>query len=112
MTRACTPALLRTTEESPTARAISPSQVREYLHVFVYIFNTENIYSFLVSFSLEATSITEPPEDSEVMVGDEVILRCAASYDPMLDITYIWAIDFRVIDFDAEWEHYERIMVG
>uniref|UniRef100_A0A8C2XMV8 Contactin 1b n=1 Tax=Cyclopterus lumpus TaxID=8103 RepID=A0A8C2XMV8_CYCLU len=57
----------------------------------------------------EATSITEPPEDTEVKVGDEVILRCAASYDPMLDITFIWAIDFRVIDFDSEWEHYELL---
>uniref|UniRef100_A0A8D0D413 Contactin 1b n=1 Tax=Sander lucioperca TaxID=283035 RepID=A0A8D0D413_SANLU len=55
----------------------------------------------------EATSITEPPEDTEVKVGDEVILRCAASYDPMLDITFIWSIDFRVIDFDSEWQHYE-----
>ncbi|PWA26113.1 hypothetical protein CCH79_00015210 [Gambusia affinis] len=58
----------------------------------------------------EATSITVAPEDSEVRVGDEVILHCAASYDPMLDITFIWAIDFRVIDFNAEWPHYERVM--
>ncbi|MED6260149.1 hypothetical protein ATANTOWER_004413, partial [Ataeniobius toweri] len=57
-----------------------------------------------------ATSITAAPEDSEVRVGDEVILRCAASYDPMLDITFIWATDFRVIDFNAEWQHYERVM--
>ncbi len=41
-----------------------------------------------------------------------MILRCAASYDPMLDIAFIWAIDFRVIDFDSEWQHYERVMVG
>jgi len=60
----------------------------------------------------EATSITVAPEDTEVKVGDEVILRCAASFDPMLDITFIWAIDFRVIDFDSEWQHYERVMVG
>lgn len=46
------------------------------------------------------------------MVGDEVVLRCAASYDPMLDIAFIWAIDLRVIDFDAEWQHYERVLVG
>lgn len=51
------------------------------------------------------------PEDSEVKVGDEIILSCTASYDPMLDITFIWAIDFRVIDFDSEWQHYERVMV-
>uniref|UniRef100_A0A3P8VQ00 Contactin 1b n=1 Tax=Cynoglossus semilaevis TaxID=244447 RepID=A0A3P8VQ00_CYNSE len=59
----------------------------------------------------EATSLTAPPEDTEARVGDEVILSCAASYDPMLDITFIWSIDFRVIDFDAEWQHYERVMV-
>lgn len=29
----------------------------------------------------------------------------------MLDITFIWAIDFRVIDFNAEWQHYERVPV-
>uniref|UniRef100_A0A672JPH5 Contactin 1b n=1 Tax=Salarias fasciatus TaxID=181472 RepID=A0A672JPH5_SALFA len=60
----------------------------------------------------EATSLSVAPEDSEVKVGDEVILRCAASFDPMLDITFIWAIDFRVIDFDAEWQHYERTEDG
>lgn len=51
------------------------------------------------------------PEDTEVAVGGEVVLACSASYDPMLDIAFIWAIDVRVIDFDAEWQHYERIMV-
>lgn len=62
--------------------------------------------------SLEPTSITEAPEDTEVLVGDEVILKCGASFDPMLDIAFIWAIDFRIIDFESEWEHYERVMVG
>uniref|UniRef100_A0A673BVK0 Contactin 1b n=1 Tax=Sphaeramia orbicularis TaxID=375764 RepID=A0A673BVK0_9TELE len=46
----------------------------------------------------EATSLTVAPEDTEVKVGDEVILKCSASYDPMLDITFIWAIDFRSED--------------
>uniref|UniRef100_A0A669CIA3 Contactin 1b n=1 Tax=Oreochromis niloticus TaxID=8128 RepID=A0A669CIA3_ORENI len=58
----------------------------------------------------EATSITVAPEDTEAKVGDEVILKCEASYDPMLDITFIWAIDFRVIDFNSEWQQYERVM--
>lgn len=64
------------------------------------------------TFSSEATSLTEVPEDSEVKVGDEIVLKCSASFDPMLDIVFIWAIDFRVIDFNSEWQHYERIMVG
>lgn len=64
------------------------------------------------TFSSEATSLTEVPEDSEVKVGDEIVLKCSASFDPMLDIVFIWAIDHRVIDFDSEWQHYERVMVG
>ncbi|KAG7252388.1 hypothetical protein CRUP_038123, partial [Coryphaenoides rupestris] len=59
----------------------------------------------------DGTSLTEVPEDTMVKVGEELILGCAASYDPMLDIAFVWAIDHRVIDFHAEWEHYERIMV-
>uniref|UniRef100_A0A667Y345 Contactin 1b n=1 Tax=Myripristis murdjan TaxID=586833 RepID=A0A667Y345_9TELE len=58
----------------------------------------------------EATNITVAPADTEVKVGEEVILSCSAEYDPMLDITFVWAIDFRVIDFSAEWQHYERDM--
>uniref|UniRef100_A0A8C6SVX1 Contactin 1b n=1 Tax=Neogobius melanostomus TaxID=47308 RepID=A0A8C6SVX1_9GOBI len=58
----------------------------------------------------EATSLTAVPEDTEVEVGEDTVLRCAASYDPMLDITFIWSVDFRVIDFSLEWQHYERVM--
>uniref|UniRef100_A0A667YC41 Contactin 1b n=1 Tax=Myripristis murdjan TaxID=586833 RepID=A0A667YC41_9TELE len=58
----------------------------------------------------EATNITVAPADTEVKVGEEVILSCSAEYDPMLDITFVWAIDFRVIDFSAEWQHYERLL--
>ncbi|KAJ8008778.1 hypothetical protein DPEC_G00081950 [Dallia pectoralis] len=58
----------------------------------------------------EATQITVVPEDTQVMVGDEVRLQCQASYDPSLDITFIWSLDFRVIDLYLEWKHYQRIM--
>uniref|UniRef100_A0A672JLP6 Contactin 1b n=1 Tax=Salarias fasciatus TaxID=181472 RepID=A0A672JLP6_SALFA len=80
--------------------------------------NDEGVYTCLAendrgkANSSGSLTITVAPEDSEVKVGDEVILRCAASFDPMLDITFIWAIDFRVIDFDAEWQHYERTEDG
>uniref|UniRef100_A0A667XLY7 Contactin 1b n=1 Tax=Myripristis murdjan TaxID=586833 RepID=A0A667XLY7_9TELE len=46
----------------------------------------------------EATNITVAPADTEVKVGEEVILSCSAEYDPMLDITFVWAIDFRGTD--------------
>lgn len=123
MMRVFITALPRMTEESPTALAISPSQVSQVMCVFgdilsintlkkqVYLeFSVPELY---LRFSfLEATIITEPPEDTEVKVGDEVILSCSASFDPMLDIAFIWAVDFRVIDFDSEWQHYERVLVG
>lgn len=112
MTRAFTRATLRTTEGRPTARANSPLQV-SLVHAGMRVHICHSLECNLgLCFHLEATSITEAPEDSEVKVGDEVILKCSASYDPMLDIVFVWSIDFRVIDFDTEWQHYERIMVG
>ena len=59
----------------------------------------------------EATELTVLPEDTMAKVGEEVLLDCGASYDPMLDITFVWAIDHRIIDFQAEWQHYERVVV-
>uniref|UniRef100_A0AAY5KL56 Contactin 1b n=1 Tax=Esox lucius TaxID=8010 RepID=A0AAY5KL56_ESOLU len=58
----------------------------------------------------EATQITVAPEDTVAMVGDEVRLQCQASYDPSLDVTFIWSLDFRVIDLYLEWKHYQRVM--
>uniref|UniRef100_A0AAY5K0V1 Contactin 1b n=1 Tax=Esox lucius TaxID=8010 RepID=A0AAY5K0V1_ESOLU len=60
----------------------------------------------------EATQITVAPEDTVAMVGDEVRLQCQASYDPSLDVTFIWSLDFRVIDLYLEWKHYQRVMVS
>uniref|UniRef100_A0A667YDA1 Contactin 1b n=1 Tax=Myripristis murdjan TaxID=586833 RepID=A0A667YDA1_9TELE len=40
----------------------------------------------------EATNITVAPADTEVKVGEEVILSCSAEYDPMLDITFQWLV--------------------
>uniref|UniRef100_UPI001EAEA587 contactin-1-like n=1 Tax=Oncorhynchus gorbuscha TaxID=8017 RepID=UPI001EAEA587 len=55
------------------------------------------------------TDHSSPRGHFQVMVG-EVHLQCQASFDPSLDITFIWSLDFRVIDFYLEWKHYERIM--
>ncbi|XP_059893843.1 contactin 1b [Gadus macrocephalus] len=58
----------------------------------------------------EATELTVLPEDTMAKVGEEVILDCGATYDPMLDIAFVWAVDYRLIDFEAEWQHYERVV--
>uniref|UniRef100_A0AAR2KT43 Contactin 1b n=1 Tax=Pygocentrus nattereri TaxID=42514 RepID=A0AAR2KT43_PYGNA len=50
----------------------------------------------------EATKITVPPSDVEVTVGETTVLQCSASYDPSLDITFIWTVDSYIINFGRE----------
>uniref|UniRef100_A0A8B9L4K7 Contactin 1b n=1 Tax=Astyanax mexicanus TaxID=7994 RepID=A0A8B9L4K7_ASTMX len=59
----------------------------------------------------EATKITEAPSDVEVTVGESTVLQCSASYDPSLDITFIWIVNSYIINFDIDFEHYE-LMLG
>lgn len=59
----------------------------------------------------EATKITVGPLDVEVVVGDNTILQCSASYDPTFDITFIWSMDTYIINFATDYEHYEQLMV-
>ncbi|KAL4612745.1 contactin-1 isoform X1 [Arapaima gigas] len=58
----------------------------------------------------DATQITVAPSSSEVYVGENVRMQCAASHDPLLDITFIWALDTHIIDFDRESENYQLVM--
>lgn len=59
----------------------------------------------------DATEITLAPSNTDVTVGEDVRMQCAALHDPTLDITFIWSLDGRAIDFDRQGEHYES-MVG
>uniref|UniRef100_A0A8C9WDZ6 Contactin 1 n=1 Tax=Scleropages formosus TaxID=113540 RepID=A0A8C9WDZ6_SCLFO len=58
-------------------------------------------------FVTEATKITLAPSNADVQVGESARMQCAASHDPNLDITFIWALGSHVIDFDKESDHYE-----
>uniref|UniRef100_A0AAR2K098 Contactin 1b n=1 Tax=Pygocentrus nattereri TaxID=42514 RepID=A0AAR2K098_PYGNA len=58
----------------------------------------------------EATKITVPPSDVEVTVGETTVLQCSASYDPSLDITFIWTVDSYIINFATDFDHYEQMM--
>ncbi|KAL2093610.1 hypothetical protein ACEWY4_010922 [Coilia grayii] len=57
----------------------------------------------------DATKITLAPSNADVTVGEGVRMQCAASHDSTLDITFIWSLDGRAIDFDRERAHYERV---
>lgn len=56
----------------------------------------------------DATKITLAPSNADVKVGDNTHMQCAASHDSMLDITFIWSLEARVIDLERESEHYEH----
>uniref|UniRef100_A0A7M4ER34 Contactin 1 n=1 Tax=Crocodylus porosus TaxID=8502 RepID=A0A7M4ER34_CROPO len=56
----------------------------------------------------EATKITLAPINVDVTVGENATMQCIASHDPSLDLTFIWSLNGYVIDFEREYEHYER----
>lgn len=60
---------------------------------------------------LDATKIIVAPSDVEILVGESMVLPCTASYDPMLDLTFVWTVDSMLIDFDLQRKHYELLLV-
>ncbi|XP_008310156.1 contactin-1a [Cynoglossus semilaevis] len=60
----------------------------------------------------ESTKITLAPSNADVKVGENAWMQCTASHDSSLDITFIWALDGRVIDLHKNRQHYERIQNG
>uniref|UniRef100_A0A8C7FG75 Contactin 1 n=1 Tax=Oncorhynchus kisutch TaxID=8019 RepID=A0A8C7FG75_ONCKI len=56
----------------------------------------------------EATKITLAPSNADVTAGESASMQCAASHDSTLDITFVWTMDGRSIDFDRDGAHYER----
>ncbi|XP_035521312.1 contactin-1a isoform X2 [Morone saxatilis] len=56
----------------------------------------------------DSTKITLAPFNSDVKVGENAWMQCAASHDTSLDITFIWSLDGRVIDLHKDSQHYER----
>uniref|UniRef100_A0A4W5QUR0 Contactin 1 n=1 Tax=Hucho hucho TaxID=62062 RepID=A0A4W5QUR0_9TELE len=56
----------------------------------------------------EATKITLAPSNADVTAGESASMQCAASHDLTLDITFVWTMDGRSIDFDRDGSHYER----
>uniref|UniRef100_A0A672K3Z4 Contactin 1 n=1 Tax=Sinocyclocheilus grahami TaxID=75366 RepID=A0A672K3Z4_SINGR len=65
-----------------------------------------------LSLSSDATKITLAPSNADISVGESTRMECAASHDPSLDLTFIWSLDARAIDFDQDREHYERKTAG
>uniref|UniRef100_A0A669D359 Contactin 1 n=1 Tax=Oreochromis niloticus TaxID=8128 RepID=A0A669D359_ORENI len=61
---------------------------------------------------MDSTKITLAPSNTDVKVGENTSMQCAASHDQSLDITFIWSLDGRVIDLHKDSQHYERTTNG
>ena len=48
----------------------------------------------------DETTITLPPRDDTIYVNRSHFLQCYASYNPQLDLTYVWYQNDLLIDFE------------
>lgn len=68
------------------------------------------IYSFFISKHADPTRIILAPINADITVGENATMQCAASFDPSLDLTFVWSFNGYVIDFNKEITHihYQR----
>ncbi|GAA6074199.1 contactin-3 isoform X1, partial [Tachysurus ichikawai] len=57
----------------------------------------------------EPSRITQGPSSMEIMVGESIVLPCQVSVDPALDVSFSWAFNGQLIDFEYDSEHFERV---
>ncbi|XP_013864935.1 contactin-3 [Austrofundulus limnaeus] len=57
----------------------------------------------------EPTRITMRPTNMEIIVGESIVLPCQIAYDPDLDISFSWAFNGQLIDFQQDSDHFERV---
>ena len=57
------------------------------------------LHSYLL-FVPATTSISQGPFDTVIQVNRTAFLHCVASYDPKLDVTYVWYHGNYLIEFE------------
>ncbi|XP_057701975.1 contactin-3 isoform X2 [Corythoichthys intestinalis] len=57
----------------------------------------------------EPTRITVRPTNTEIIVGESIVLPCQIAYDPALDVSFSWAFNGLLIDFQQDSDHFERV---
>lgn len=45
----------------------------------------------------------------EIMVGESIVLPCQVTVDPALDVSFSWAFNGQLIDFEHDSEHFEKV---
>ncbi|XP_076124755.1 contactin-3 [Alosa pseudoharengus] len=57
----------------------------------------------------EPTRITVGPSNMEIIVGESIVLPCQIAHDPALDVSFSWAFNGQLVDFDRDGDHFERV---
>ncbi|XP_061641405.1 contactin-3 [Phyllopteryx taeniolatus] len=57
----------------------------------------------------EPTRITVRPTNIEIIVGESIVLPCQIACDPALDVSFSWAFNGQLIDFQQDSDHFERV---
>ncbi|XP_031423000.2 contactin-3 isoform X2 [Clupea harengus] len=57
----------------------------------------------------EPTRITLGPSNMEIIVGESIVLPCQIAHDPALDVSFSWAFNGQLVDFDRDGDHFERV---
>ncbi|XP_061901757.1 contactin-3 isoform X1 [Entelurus aequoreus] len=57
----------------------------------------------------EPTKITVRPTNMEIIVGESIVLPCQIASDPALDVSFSWAFNGQLIDFQQDADHFERV---
>uniref|UniRef100_A0A8C9YC00 Contactin 3b n=1 Tax=Sander lucioperca TaxID=283035 RepID=A0A8C9YC00_SANLU len=60
----------------------------------------------------EPTRITMRPTNMEIIVGESIVLPCQIACDPALDVSFSWAFNGQLIDFQRDSDHFERSISG
>lgn len=49
------------------------------------------------------------PTNTEIIVGESAVLPCQIASDPALDVSFSWAFNGQLIDFQRDGNHFERV---
>ncbi|XP_078478343.1 LOW QUALITY PROTEIN: contactin-3-like, partial [Lampetra planeri] len=57
----------------------------------------------------EPTRITMRPTNMEIIVGESIVLPCQIACDPALDVSFSWAFNGQLIDFQRDGDQFEKV---
>ena len=57
----------------------------------------------------DPTRITMRPTNMEIIVGESIVLPCQIACDPALDVSFSWAFNGQLINFQRDSDHFERV---